>query len=145
MNTLVTRTPPRRRLAALRVVDVAHPGVISCPRDTPLRTVAHMMATHRVHALVVNDRSAGVHGHGICGVISDVDLLAAAESADFDSMTAEDLAGSPALTVTAREPLGRAVELMLEHDASHVVMVDPGSGRPIGVVSSLDVARALAR
>ena len=38
----------------LRVADVMHPGTIACPADTPLRSVARMMATYRVHAIIVH-------------------------------------------------------------------------------------------
>jgi hypothetical protein len=31
---------------------------------------------------------------------------------------------------------------MGEHDCSHLIVIEPDSGRPLGVVSSLDVARA---
>jgi len=34
---------------------------------------------------------------------------------------------------------------MLEHDASHLIAVERRSKRPIGVLSTLDIARALAR
>ena len=42
------------------------------------------------------------------------------------------------------EPLERAVELMLEHGVSHVVVADPDGGPPLGIVSSLDVAGVIA-
>jgi CBS domain-containing protein len=32
---------------------------------------------------------------------------------------------------------------MSEHECSHLIVTDSDSGRPLGVVSSLDVARAL--
>jgi CBS domain-containing protein len=40
-------------LGELRVADAMHPGLISCPPDAPLRTVARMMATYRVHTILV--------------------------------------------------------------------------------------------
>jgi hypothetical protein len=45
-----------RSLAGLRAADAIHPGVISCPPDTPLRSVARMMSTYRVHAIIVLPR-----------------------------------------------------------------------------------------
>ena len=48
------------------------------------------------------------------------------------------------LTVETAEPLGRALQLMVEHEVSHVIAIERHSERPIGVVSTLDVARALA-
>ena len=32
---------------------------------------------------------------------------------------------------------------LAEHECSHLIVTDPDSGRPLAVVSSLDVARAL--
>ena len=39
---------------------------------------------------------------------------------------------------------GRAVQTMIEHDVSHLVVVDPVADRAVGVVSTLDVAGLLA-
>ena len=33
---------------------------------------------------------------------------------------------------------------MVEHEISHLIVVEPHTARPIGVLSTLDVARALA-
>jgi CBS domain-containing protein len=46
--------------------------------------------------------------------------------------------------VGIREPLGRAVQLMTEHGVSHLVVIDRGSSRPLGVLSTLDIARVVA-
>jgi hypothetical protein len=35
------------------VADAMHPGVVTCPLETPLRDVAWMMGVHRIHAVVV--------------------------------------------------------------------------------------------
>jgi CBS domain-containing protein len=128
-----------------RVIDVMHPGVISCPADTSLRTVARMMASYRVHAIVVvADEPGELTGDGVWGVISDGDLVRASRAPDFDELTARALAATPALTVTTVEPLAKAVQLMVEHEISHLVVVERRSGKPVGVMSTLDVARALA-
>jgi CBS domain-containing protein len=33
---------------------------------------------------------------------------------------------------------------MVEHEVSHLIVVEPRSARPVGVLSTLDIARALA-
>jgi CBS domain-containing protein len=38
-----------------------------------------------------------------------------------------------------------AAHLMVQHRVTHLVVVDGERGRPIGVLSTLDLARALAR
>jgi predicted transcriptional regulator len=49
-----------------------------------------------------------------------------------------------AVTVAAGEELARAARPMVEHEVSHLIVVEPHSTRPIGVLSTLDVARSLA-
>jgi CBS domain-containing protein len=136
---------PVSPLHELRVINAMHPGVIACPVQTPLQTVARMMATYRVHAiLVLSHEGDELPGGTLWGVISDSDLIRAAQSADFYEETAQSLAAAPLLTVNSSESLDRAVQLMVEHDVSHLIVVERHSPRPIGVLSTLDVARALA-
>jgi CBS domain-containing protein len=132
-------------LRQLKVIDAMHPGVISCPIETPLRAVARMMATYRVHAIIVTAHGSDELPDGsLWGVVSDVDVLQAAQAGDLDEQAAGKLAGTPALIVATTEPLARAVQLMVEHEVTHLVVVEQRSMRPIGVLSTLDVARALA-
>lgn len=143
MTTMFEPSHRIRPMRELRVIDVMHPGMISCPPETSLRTVARMMATYRVHAVVVHihaDAPSGEHW----GVVTDADLVRAAHEADLDEVTAEQIAASPVLVVTTVDPLERVVQLMVEHEVAHVIAIEGHSGRPLGVVSTLDVARALS-
>ena len=145
------RAPVRERtpssypaLGRLRVVDAMHPGLISCSLDTPLRTVARMMATYRVHAILVTAHGdEELPGGGVWGIVSDADLLRAVEAGDPDEQLARSIAAAPARTVTTSEQLAEAAHLMVEHDLSHLIVIEPHSARPIGVLSTLDVTRAL--
>ena len=132
-------------LGDLRVIDAMHPGLVSCSLDTPLRAVARLMATYRVHAILVTAHGEEKLGGGaFWGMITDDDLLRAAEGADVDQEPARAVAASPAVTVTSSEPLAGAVKLMVEQGVSHLVVLEGRSGHPLGVLSTLDVARALA-
>lgn len=132
-------------LETLRVADAMHTGLISCSPDAPLRTVARLMATYRVHAVLVTGHGADrLPGGGVWGVISDTDLLRAAQTGDLDEHASWAASALPVLTVTTGDRLARAAQLMTEHESSHVVVIEPQTARPIGVLSTLDVARALA-
>lgn len=126
------------------VADVMRPGIISCPPDTPLAHVAETMAVHRVHAVAV----AGTRvddGHGerlVWGFLSDADLVGAARSDATGTLCAADVASTEAPTVDLTTPLPEAARLMDEHAVSHLVVV--AGAQPIGVVSTLDIAAALA-
>jgi CBS domain-containing protein len=98
-----------------------------------------MMAEHRVHAIVVLDDESD----DLWGIVSDLDLAAAASVRDLCEQTAGASAATPALMVSPRELLLRAAQLMTEHATAHLIVVDPESGRPVGVLSTLDVARSL--
>ncbi len=145
MDTTFEPSGNARALSELRVIDAMHPGMISCPPETPLRTVARMMATYRVHAIVVHGHDDDVLPSGErWGVVTDADLVRAALDGDVETVTAQQVAASPALTASTADPLERAMQLMVEHEVSHLIAIERHSKRPIGVVSTLDVARALA-
>jgi CBS domain-containing protein len=129
-------TPPLR----LRVADVMHRGVLTCSRQTPLSDVAEVMAVRRIHCVVVADEEA----EGLWGVVSDLDLVAAACVRELDEQTAGGSAAPPVVTVAPDETVERAAQLITEHATAHLVVVEPDGSRPVGVVSTLDVAAALA-
>jgi len=132
-------------LEQLTVANAMHPGVVTCPLETPLPTVARMMAMYRIHAVIVfNEDSDNGAETELWGVVSDLDLVKAASAGDFANRTAGGTSVTPVVTVERDDPLGRAAQLMSEHEITHLVVVDPELTRPIGVLSTLDVARALA-
>lgn len=121
-----------------KVLDAMRLGVISCPPDAPLREVARMMATYRIHCVVVSSLT----GNAPIGVIADIDVAASAASAP--EAPASSVARTKPVTVSPEEPLERAAQLMAEYEVSHLLVVQPHSGDPVGVLSALDVAGALA-
>ena len=142
---MTSSSPTYPSLGGLRVVDAMHPGLISCSPDTPLRAVARMMSTYRVHAILVTAHGAEkLPGGGVWGVVSDTDLLRSAQTGDLDEEASRVIAAAPVLTVTTVDELARAAQLMVEHEVSHLIVAEPHTARPIGVLSTLDIARALA-
>jgi CBS domain-containing protein len=135
----------KRDLAAIGVAEAMHAGVLTCPLDTPLPDVARMMALYRIHAVVVfGEDGDDLDGPGLWGVVSDLDLVQAAVTGDAEDRTARGTAVTPVLTIAPEDTLRRAAQLMTEHEVAHLVVVDRETARPVGVLSTLDVARALA-
>ena len=124
------------------VGDVMRHGVITCSAETTLRTVARMMSSYHVHAIVVTEAD-GEGGLSPWGMVSDFDVLRAAH-AGAEDLTAGQVSRSPALMVAPSDSLEHAAELMREHGTGHLVVISPSDARPVGVVSTLDVAGALA-
>ena len=132
-------------LDGLDVGDVMHDGIISCTPQTTLRNAARMLSTYRVHALVVFPRHEADTGHvASWSVLSDLDLIEAAAEHDLDSTTVGEVAGSPVRCVQPDEPLANAVLTMATNRLTHVIVLDRRTSRPVGILSALDVARALA-
>ena len=133
-------------LDELTVSDAMHGGVLTCTLDTPLREVARIMARYRVHAVVA------IGGHtvqealqgSLWGIVSDHDLVDAVARGEIDEATAGGTAGTPLVMVQPDETLARAAAMMREHQVTHLVVVDPDSALPVGVLSTLDIAKALS-
>jgi CBS domain-containing protein len=63
---------------------------------------------------------------------------------DVESATAGSAAATPVVIVSPGDTLDHAARLMVESKATHLIVVDPGSVRPMGVLSTLDVAERWA-
>jgi CBS domain-containing protein len=137
-------TASKRPVLALRPVSSAmHPGVVTCHPGATLRDVARMMANLGIHAVVVwGDEEDD--SEGFWGVVSDLDLVIAAARGEVLARPAVGAARTEVVTVPSNETLLHAAHLMEQHRVTHLVVVDGERGRPIGVLSTLDVARALA-
>jgi len=115
-----------------------HVGVVTCRPEATLRTVAALLAEHRIHAIVV----ATSDDVSSCTVVSDRDVVLGYARANLDRLTAREAASEPTVTVRADLDLRYASEIMAQNGTSHVVVTAPGGG-PIGILSSLDIARAI--
>lgn len=125
------------------VADAMRTGVMSCEPDLPAATAARMMATHHIHAVVVEGiHQDPVHGERLSwGVVSDMDLLRAAR-AGIEELKVGEIAATEPVTVEPSLPLAEALRLMEEHETAHLIVAD--RGRPVGVLSTLDIAGVLA-
>ena len=126
------------------VGDAMSRGVISCPPETPLRVVARMMATYGVHAIFVFEHTDDdEEDPRLWAVVSDLDLVAAT-ALDLDMLTAGATAVTPLVSVATDCSIAEAGSLMAQYGIAHLAVTERLSRRPIGVVSTLDIARAIA-
>jgi CBS domain-containing protein len=125
------------------VSDAMHPGILSCEPDASVAEVAKIMATHHVHCVAVVGVSHEDPECFVWGIISDLDLVRAGIS-DDGAQTARSLAGQPIVVVEPGMHLRDAAHEMLARGVSHAIVTDAAAQRPIGVLSTLDVAGVLA-
>jgi CBS domain-containing protein len=70
--------------------------------------------------------------------------VAAAAEDRLDEPVAGRVAATWVPQISGDEPLTRAAQLMAERDVSHLIVVGAASGRPEGIVSTLDLAAVLS-
>ena len=127
-----------------RVADAMRPRVLTCEPGTLLTAVAQQMASEHVHAIVVLPEaveSEHERDRRPWAVITDLDILRSADS--IAGRTASDVATGQVLLADPDERLPDVAQRMLEHGTSHAVVVEPRTGRPVGVLSTLDIAGIL--
>src|SRR5262249_15467240 len=107
-----SRIPTQSPFETLKVGDVMHAGVVSCPPDASLHAVASLMSLHGIHSVFVFDDDLGEAG-AFVGIVSDLDLVAAAWIG-LETRTAGQSAVTPIVTVTTENALEHAAELMVE-------------------------------
>lgn len=122
-----------------RVRDAMRMGVLTCPPQTSLTTVARMLAHNHVHAIVVTRPEAESDSESRAwSVVTADDVLRGRN--DPDGLTAGGMAHRNYVTVSADDPLDEAAAKLVGAGQSHAVVLARDSDLPIGMVSTLDVA-----
>jgi CBS domain-containing protein len=141
LNRLHSRAvPPLYRVS---VGEAMHRGVLAVPLAAPLSEVAETMAKHRVHCIVALGESHNGRAGRVWGLVSDLELTRIACTEGLQGRTAGGSATTEVVTVEPADTVHHAAELMAKHGVSHVIVVDPLMDRPVGVLSTLDVAQVL--
>ena len=142
MTTHPSPTSPAELLGRARVRDAMQLGLFHCEPDDDAASVARTMAEQSIHCVVVAGIVRRDHaGDRLAwGIVSDMDLMRALRPG-AEEATAAEVAGTEIVTVSPLESLAAAVQLMDEHETAHLVVVSPDTGRPVGMLSTLDVAR----
>jgi len=116
---------------------------ITIGADHPLTEVEQIMSERGVSGLPVVDRLGR-----LLGVISQTDLVRAhasgREIGTWPGLVVRHLMTSPALTIRIDETLLTAARMMEQHHVHRLVVVAPDGKHPVGVISTIDLVRALA-
>lgn len=111
--------------------------VVSLAGDTPLDTAAWRLASEAVSGAPVRDARGN-----LIGVLSKTDLVDLMREG-FGTKQVADVMTPAIWAIHPDAPAIEAVELMLEKHI-HRVLVVRGPGKLVGIVSAMDVMRALA-
>ena len=129
-------------LNRVTVGEVMHEGIVTCSPSADLEQVAAAMAEHGIHCLVAIDEGPpGEDDDRLWGIVSDLDLMRGIDSPV--PLDAGNLAELDVATVAPDDTLHHAARTMVRRGLAHLVVVV--DGRPVGVISTLDIARAMQR
>lgn len=121
-----------------KVYDAMRVGVVTCRPETTLEDVGRMMVGYGIHSVVVTD----LEGTGRpWGVVTAYDVARAAPSPR--ALTAGDAASTDLVTIDSDAPLEQAAKVMAERAIGHLIAVQPGTDRPVGVISTRALVAAL--
>ena len=125
--------------ADAKVDDAMRVGLVTCRPSASPKDAARMMAGYGIHCLIVADPATGGHSQPL----GMVDALEVARGEADGRARIEEIATEP-VTIDADAPLADAARAMAEQRISHLIAVQPGTDRPVGVISASDVAAVLA-
>jgi CBS domain-containing protein len=140
-TTVSERTYIGPAFADAKVYDAMSVGVVTCRPETSLADAARIMTGYRIHCLIVADPQAGPHARS-WGVVDALDVARA--EAEGRTGAVGEIATTELITIDSNAPLTRAARLMAEQRISHLVAVQPGTDRPVGVISASGLAAVLA-
>jgi CBS domain-containing protein len=127
------------------VVEIMTRDVTCARRDLGARFLVDLMTRHRIGCMPVVEEP----GRPV-GMVTKYDVLERLqhdqedETAGFATCTANDLMMPLAITLGSHATVAHAAALMAAEDVHHLPIVDE-DGRLIGIVSSMDIVRWLAR
>jgi CBS domain-containing protein len=139
-TTYTQRTHPARSLDSVRVSEAMHRGVVTCRPDASLRTVAGLMAAHRIHTVVVARPGDGNERR----LVSDLDLVAAVADGSVGDMAVGRISSTPGVFVRPDATIADAARLMRAYETHHVLVLARAGDHPVGILSTLDVADVVA-
>jgi CBS domain-containing protein len=124
-------------ISDVSIGDVMHTGVVTCSPDDGLATLAGILVTHRIHAIVLAPL-----GRANPVLVTDRDIVRAALERP-GSPRASEIARDAVPMLPSDAGVDVAVAMMAAGFFRHLLVTEPGSGAPVGVVSSFDVVAAL--
>jgi CBS domain-containing protein len=135
---------PASPLAGTTVRSAMQLGLFYCLPEEDLHTLARMMAERSIHCVVIGgiERPPGDERPS-WAIVSDLDLVRGLQE-PAGAQLAGDLATTDVVSVSPHDTLETAARLMTEHATAHLLVASPDSGIPVGILSTLDIARAAA-
>ena len=102
-----------------------------------VQEAAKKMKEKDVSSLVVVDNQNKPQG-----IITERDIVrkACINYTSTSAVTLRDIMSSPVITIDSTESASKAVDMMLQHNVRHLLVVNkPNDSKPIGIITPLDI------
>lgn len=131
-----------RRNGSTTVGDIMRAGIVSCARSASPTELARIMRVCRTDCVVVLSNGHSADEHPIVwGLVTESDL-ARPLALDSASETAEALATTHVIRARADLTVAAGEALLAATGVSHLLVIDPEHGTPLGVVSARTLAQS---
>jgi CBS domain-containing protein len=144
MSSSRTALASERHETARTVGEVMRAGIVPCARTASPAEVARIMDICDTDCVAVLSNGHGDDEHPIVWGLVTGHSLARVIAPASSHVTAEDLAATPVIRVRADLPIAQAEALLEAIGISHLLVIDPEHGAPLGVVSAELLARRRA-
>ena len=133
---------------AMNAGDIMTKNPIALGADSTVRDVVNELLNADIRHVPILDQGA------VIGMVSDRDIQgyalpldmqlddAAAANARLDSPVIEAMSGA-VISVSPSSEIGEIIDIMLEERVGAVPVIDPEEGQLVGIVSYIDVLRAV--
>lgn len=119
------------------VINVMTSPVRSVAHDATVREAATVMSDLSIGSVIVNNEQGDAEG-----ILTESDVVdAVAAGRDLGETTAEEIEGSPLITVAASDPLEEAAEKMIENGIKKLPVIDEDDSEVIGIVTTTDLTQ----
>ncbi len=123
----------------LTVAEIMTEGVLSIPPDASVESLARGLERMGVHGAPVKDESGRIYGF-----ISKSDLAAPEQGGDWENRKVSDMMSPVVIAVKVDDPIEDAIHRMVETGTHRVLVVD-ALEHPVGILTPMDVLRAIDR
>lgn len=121
------------------VSDIMTRGVLSIPPSASVDALARGLERMGVHGAPVKDEDGRVYG-----MVSIADLADPDKGGHWEGKTVADIMTPVILAVSTSDPVDDVVRRMVETGSHRLLVVDELE-HPIGIVTPMDILRAVAR
>lgn len=126
----------------MKVQEIMSTKIVTIKPTDTITEASKLMKANRISCLPISD------GNSIIGIITTTDLVNIYTSADKERNMdpwnpVSNFMSSPVVTISPDEDVKTASKLMTEKHFHHLVVMNKNDKKPLGIISSLDIAKSV--